>query len=57
MKRAGVRFSEKMFVSFEYNEDSKKININVLENGVKLTGSTTLQAAKTTKSATKSVKK
>lgn len=57
MKRAGVRFSEKMFVSFEYNEDSKEININVIEDGVKLTGSATLEAAKAATRSKTTVKK
>ena len=49
MKKAGVRFSNDMIVSFEYNEQTKNINILVIEGKDRLTGSVELEkAAKTT---------
>lgn len=49
MKKAGVRFSNDMMISFEYDEQTKDINILVVEGNDRLTGSVELEkAAKTT---------
>lgn len=56
MKKAGVRFSNDMMISFEYDEQTKDINILVVEGNDRLTGTTKVtNAAKTTKT-TKSTK-
>jgi len=52
MKKAGVRFSNEIMVSFEYDEQTKNINVLVIEGKNRLTGSAKLtNAAKTTKTA------
>lgn len=45
MKKAGVRFSEEVFVSFEYNEDTKNVNILVVEGNKRYTGDVTVAEA------------
>ena len=57
MKKAGVRFSEDIYLSFEYDESSKKVDLVVIDNNTRLTGSVKVtDAAKTTKT-TKTSKK
>lgn len=53
MKKAGVRFSNDMMLSFEYNEQTKNVNIIVIEGNDRLTGNVTVtNAAKTTRKST-----
>lgn len=59
MKKAGVRFTNDLIVSFDYNEDTKAMNILVVDGSDRYTGSVTVTAAaKTTaKTGTKNTTK
>ena len=59
MKKAGVRFTNDLIVSFDYNEDTKAMNILVVDGSDRYTGSVTVTTAtKTTaKTGTKNTTK
>lgn len=42
MKKAGVRFSNDLIVSFEYNEDTKAMSVLVVDGANRYTGNVTL---------------
>ena len=60
MKKAGVRFTNDLIVSFEYNEETKEMNVLVVDGTNRYTGSVTVTEAtkKTTaKTGTKTTTK
>ena len=44
MKKAGVRFTNDLIVSFDYNEDTKAMNILVVDGANRYTGNVTVTA-------------
>lgn len=44
MKKAGVRFTNDLMVSFDYNEDTKEMNVLVVDGADRYTGSVTVEA-------------
>ena len=42
MKKAGVRFTNDLIVSFEYNEDTKEMNVLVVDGANRYTGNVTV---------------
>ena len=46
MKKAGVRLTNDMIVSFEYNEDTKVMNIVVVDGSDRYTGSVKVKTSK-----------
>lgn len=42
MKKAGVRFSNDLIVSFEYNEDTKAMSVLVVDGSNRYTGNVTV---------------
>jgi len=42
MKKAGVRFSNDLIVSFDYNEETKAMNVLVVDGTNRYTGSVTV---------------
>lgn len=54
MKKAGVRFTNDLVVSFDYDEDTNDINVLVVDGSDRYTGSVTLtqQTRKTAKKTT-----
>lgn len=63
MKKAGVRFTNELIVSFDYNEDTKAMNILVVDGANRYTGSVTVTAptepaaTRATKTSTKTTTK
>ena len=51
MKKAGVRFTNDLIVSFDYNEDTKAMNVLVVDGSDRYTGNVTV--TKATKSTAK----
>ena len=51
MKKAGVRFSNDLIVSFDYNEETKEMNVLVVDGANRYTGTVTVTAP--TKTAAK----
>ena len=56
MKKAGVRFTNDLIVSFEYNEDTKDMSVLVVDGANRYTGSVTV-AAPAEPAATRTAKK
>ena len=44
MKKAGVRFTNELFVSFDYNEETKAMTVLVVDGANRYTGDVTLTA-------------